>query len=266
MNAHTLVGPADATTTAGATAPLLAVDNLSVAYGKIEAVRGLNLQVRAGEIVTVIGPNGAGKSTLLGALMGVLPSSGGSIRIDGRLQGQSQVDQRVAQGVSLVPESRALFASMTVEDNLRLGGYRLRSESKAQHQAMLEEVFALFPRLQERRKQEAATLSGGERQMLALGRALMGRPRLLMLDEPSLGLAPLIVRDIFAIIVQLRAKGVSILLVEQNARAALRVADQAHVLEMGRVVMSGPAAQLADDPRIVQAYLGLHGRHQDKLA
>jgi len=172
----------------------------------------------------------------------------------------------VAQGVSLVPESRALFASMSVEDNLRLGGYRLRGEPAAQHKAMLDEVFTLFPRLKERRKQEAATLSGGERQMLALGRALMGRPRLLMLDEPSLGLAPMVVRDIFAIIVQLRAKGVSILLVEQNARAALRVADQAYVLELGRVVMSGPAAQLADDPRIVQAYLGLHGSHQDKLA
>jgi branched-chain amino acid transport system ATP-binding protein len=267
MNAHTLlVGAADTSTPADTAEPLLAVEHLSVAYGKIEAVHDLNLQVRAGEIVTVIGPNGAGKSTLLGALMGVLPSTSGSIRIDGQRQGPAQVDQRVAQGVSLVPESRALFTSMSVEDNLRLGGYRLRGEPAAQQQAMLDEVFALFPRLQERRKQEAATLSGGERQMLALGRALMGRPRLLMLDEPSLGLAPLIVRDIFAIIVQLRAKGVSILLVEQNARAALRVADQAYVLEMGRVVVSGPAAQLADDPRIVQAYLGLHGQHQDKLA
>lgn len=268
MNAHTLVGPADAgaATSADLAQDLLTVENLSVAYGKIEAVRGLNLRVRPGEIVTVIGPNGAGKSTLLGALMGVLPSTSGSIRINGQLQGQSQVDQRVAQGVSLVPESRALFASMSVEDNLRLGGYRLRGEPAVQHKAMLDEVFALFPRLKERRKQEAATLSGGERQMLALGRALMGRPRLLMLDEPSLGLAPMVVRDIFAIIVQLRAKGVSILLVEQNARAALRVADQAYVLELGRVVVSGPAAQLADDPRIVQAYLGLHGSHQDKLA
>ncbi|WP_290871031.1 ABC transporter ATP-binding protein [Aquabacterium sp.] len=266
MNAHTLVGPAEAGAVTDTAQDLLSVENLSVAYGKIEAVRGLNLRVRPGEIVTVIGPNGAGKSTLLGALMGVLPTTSGQIRVDGRLQGQAQVDQRVAQGVALVPESRALFASMSVEDNLRLGGYRLRGESAAQHKVMLDEVFSLFPRLKERRKQEAATLSGGERQMLALGRALMGRPRLLMLDEPSLGLAPLVVRDIFAIIVQLRAKGVSILLVEQNARAALRVADQAYVLELGRVVMSGPAAQLADDPRIVQAYLGLHGSHQDKLA
>jgi branched-chain amino acid transport system ATP-binding protein len=245
---------------------LLEVEDLSVAYGKIEALRGVSLTVRAGEIVTVIGPNGAGKSTLLGALMGALPARDGTVRLSGRVQGASQVEARVAQGLALVPETRALFASMTVEDNLRLGAYRFRHEAAQKHRDALEEVYELFPRLKERRKQEAATLSGGERQMLAVGRALMGRPQLLMLDEPSLGLAPLIVRDIFRIIVQLRTKGVSILLVEQNARAALRVADQAYVLELGQVAMSGPAAQLADDPRIVQAYLGLKDSHQDKLA
>jgi branched-chain amino acid transport system ATP-binding protein len=245
---------------------LLDVEGLGVAYGKVEAVRELSLQVRTGEIVTVIGPNGAGKSTLLGALMGTLPLRAGRVSLGGEVLASAAIEQRVSRGVGLVPETRALFASMTVEDNLLLGGYRLRHESARQHKAVLDEVFELFPRLLERRRQIAGTLSGGERQMLALGRALMARPRLLMLDEPSLGLAPLVVRDIFAIIVRLRERGVSILLVEQNARAALKVADQAYVLELGRVAMSGPARELADDPRIVQAYLGLHGGHQDKLA
>jgi branched-chain amino acid transport system ATP-binding protein len=245
---------------------LLDVAGLSVAYGKIEALSDVSLQVFPGEIVTVIGPNGAGKSTLLNALVGALPARQGEIRFDGQVQAHRRIEQRVAEGLALVPETRALFASMSVEDNLRLGGYRFRQESSSARSQALDEVFALFPRLQERRQQQAATLSGGERQMLALGRALMGRPRLLMLDEPSLGLAPLIVRDIFRIISQLRSQGVSILLVEQNARAALRVADRAYVLELGRVAMSGPAAQLAGDPRIVEAYLGLSGGHQDKLA
>ncbi|MDD0840671.1 ABC transporter ATP-binding protein [Curvibacter sp. HBC61] len=254
------------TLTAVADAPLLAVHDLSVAYGKIEALTQASLTVQAGEIVTVIGPNGAGKSTLLAALMGVLPTRQGQIQFQGEALGDSGVNARVARGLALVPETRALFASMSVEDNLRLGAFRFRRDASSLHQQALQEVFALFPRLQERRSQLAATLSGGERQMLALGRALMGRPRLLMLDEPSLGLAPLIVRDIFRIIEQLRRQGVSILLVEQNARAALKVADRAYVLELGRVVMQGPAAELADDPRIVETYLGLHSQHQDKLA
>ncbi len=245
---------------------LLEVDNLSVAYGKIEALSGVSLRVREGEIVTVIGPNGAGKSTLLGALMGALPARDGTVTLAGRAQGALQVEARAEQGLALVPETRALFASMTVEDNLRLGAYRFRGEGAARHAQALDEVYALFPRLQERRRQDAATLSGGERQMLALGRALMGRPRLLMLDEPSLGLAPLIVRDIFRIIVQLRAQGVSILLVEQNARAALHVADHAYVLELGRVAMEGPASALAHDPRVIEAYLGAQAnKHQELL-
>ncbi|NDY93687.1 ABC transporter ATP-binding protein [Ideonella livida] len=247
-------------------APLLDVQDLSVAYGRIEALTGVSLQVQAGQIVTVIGPNGAGKSTLLGALMGVLPARAGQVLLDGEAVQAAPVAARVARGLALVPETRALFASMSVVDNLRLGAYRFRQEPAARHREALDEVYALFPRLQERAQQAAATLSGGERQMLALGRALMGRPRLLMLDEPSLGLAPLIVRDIFRILDTLRARGVAILLVEQNARAALRLADHGHVLELGRVALAGPAQALADDPRIVEAYLGAHSSHQARLA
>ena len=208
-------------------------------------------------MVTVIGPNGAGKSTLLGALMGVLPSRGELL-----YQGQSiaglTLEQRVERGIALVPETRALFGSMSIEDNLRLGSYRLRGALWAPRAigADLDEVYGLFPRLLERRRQTAGTLSGGERQMLAIGRALMGKPSLLMLDEPSLGLAPLIVREIFAIIDRLRATGVTILLVEQNARAALEVADHGYVLETGDIALHGPARQLAGDPRVIDTYLG----------
>ncbi|MDT7839024.1 ABC transporter ATP-binding protein [Aquabacterium sp. OR-4] len=245
---------------------LLSIEGLSVAYGKIEAVSEVSLTLNAGEIVTVVGPNGAGKSTLLGAAMGVLPPRRGRICVAGEDLAAQGVGHRVARAVALVPETRALFASMNVEDNLRLGGYRLRGEAARTQAETLDWVYGLFPRLKERRAQQAATLSGGERQMLALGRALMGRPRLLMLDEPSLGLAPLIVRDIFRILGELRRQGVSILLVEQNARAALQLADRAYVLELGRVSMSGPADELARDPRIVEAYLGLHGQHQALLS
>ncbi len=249
--------------------PLLSVEDLHVSYGKIDAVRGVSLRVGPGEIVTVIGPTGAGKTTLMSAIMGVLPARG-SIRIahaSGELATPGEgIGGRVREGVALVPEIRALFGSMSVEDNLRLGAFRWRRAARAQHDAALEEVFGIFPRLKERRRQEASTLSGGERQMLALGRALMGRPRLLMLDEPSLGLAPLIVRDIFRTIAGLRDQGVSILLVEQNARAALKVADHAYVLELGQVAMEGPASELADDPRVIDAYLGLQGRHQAMLS
>jgi branched-chain amino acid transport system ATP-binding protein len=250
--------------------PLLTVEGLSVSYGKIDALSDVSMQVGAGEIVTVIGPNGAGKTTLLSALMGVLPSRGRLTvetgATDAPRSGATVTGRRVAEGIALVPETRALFASMSVEDNLRLGAFRFRREPRQRHAQALDEVFALFPRLKERRTQEASTLSGGERQMLALGRALMGRPRLLMLDEPSLGLAPLIVRDIFRIIAELRRQGVAILLVEQNARAALKLADHAYVLELGKVAMQGPAASLAHDPRVVEAYLGLHGAHQAVLS
>lgn len=250
------------------TAPLLSVRHLSAAYGRIEAISDIHLEIGQGQIVTVIGPNGAGKSTTLAALMGMLPISGseGQVLFDGENLASCDIEQHVARGIALVPETRALFAQMSVQDNLVLGGFRLRGQSRQARLAALEEVYELFPRLKERAKQEAGTLSGGERQMLALGRALMGQPRLLMLDEPSLGLAPLIVRDIFRIIVELRQRGVSILLVEQNARAALKVADHAYVLELGRVAMEGPARELANDPRVIEAYLGAAGRHQEILS
>jgi branched-chain amino acid transport system ATP-binding protein len=238
------------------TGDLLTVENLSVAYGRVEAVRGASLSIPAGGIVTVIGANGAGKTTLLNAIMGVLPSTG-DVVLDGRPLGRRLVEDRVGEGLCLVPEKRELFATMSVEDNLRLGAYRLGTGAIA---AGLREVFARFPRLQERRAQLAGTLSGGERQMLAMGRALMGKPRLLMLDEPSLGLAPLIVKEIFRIVSDLRKAGVSILLVEQNARAALQVADHAYVMELGEITMQGPAADLARDKRVIESYLGL-GAH-----
>jgi len=258
--------PPAATPMSTTTAPLLLdVRDLCVSYGKIDALIDVSLSVKAGEIVTVIGPNGAGKTTLLSALMGVLPSRG-HVAFDGTVAPSGKIGQRVSNGIALVPETRALFGTMSVEDNLRLGAFRFHRDARKKHDEALTEVYDLFPRLGERRAQEAATLSGGERQMLALGRALMGRPRLLMLDEPSLGLAPLIVRDIFRIIDSLRSRGVSILLIEQNARAALRVADRAYVLELGRVAMSGPADDLANDPRVVEAYLGMAGGHQARLA
>ena len=244
---------------------LLKVQDLRVNYGKVEAIHNISLEVGAGQIVTVIGPNGAGKTTSLAAIMGLLPASG-HIDFDGHVQRAANVEKRVIQGLALVPEKRDLFGEMSVEDNLLLGAFqRFRKGHRDQAQTM-EEVFALFPRLAERRSQAAATMSGGERQMLAIGRALMGKPKLLMLDEPSLGLAPLIVREIFRIIAGLRERGVSILLVEQNARAALQVADYAYVLEMGAVAMQGPARELADDPRVVEAYLGLGSKHQAMLS
>ena len=234
---------------------VLEVADLAVAYGGIPAISGISLAVEAGSIVTVIGPNGAGKSTLLNAVMGVLPSKG-AIRFEGAALGARGIEARVQAGMSLVPEKRELFATMSVEDNLRLGAFRFRRQGRAAATAGLDTVFTLFPRLRERSRQAAGTLSGGERKMLAMGRALMARPRLLMLDEPSLGLAPLIVRDIFRTIVQLRAEGVAILLVEQNARAALQVADRGYVLETGRVTLQGDSATLAADGRIVDMYLG----------
>lgn len=239
--------------TADGPTPLLALDSVSVAYGKVEAVRGVSLSMPRGSIVTVIGANGAGKTTLLNAVMGILPASG-RMTLDGEVLDARDIEERVALGLALVPERRELFGSMTVDDNLALGGFRTTATERAHS---LSQVFARFPRLEERRLQLAGTLSGGERQMLAMGRALMGRPRLLMLDEPSLGLAPLVVRNIFEIIIGLRETGVSILLVEQNARAALQVADYAYVMELGEITAEGPAAQLAADPRVIESYLGL---------
>jgi branched-chain amino acid transport system ATP-binding protein len=237
---------------------LLEVRDLHVAYGKVTAIAGINLDVAEGQIVTVIGPNGAGKTTLLSAIMGVLPSRG-SIRFGGQVREHAEIEEMVAAGMGLVPETRALFAEMSVEDNLVLGGFHRYRMGERKQDESLREVYDLFPRLRERRAQLAGTLSGGERQMLAVGRALMAKPRLLMLDEPSLGLAPRIVRDVLRIVSELRKRGVSILLVEQNARAALQVADYAYVLETGSVTLEGQAGELAKDPRVIEAYLGMHG-------
>ena len=238
------------------TVPLLEVTDLHAGYGAAEVLRGIDLAAPAGSVVTVIGPNGAGKSTLLAALMGILPITRGRVRFNGEDVARLTLEERVMAGLALVPEKRELFGTMSVEDNLLLGGWRPMRRFVRSWRDGLERVYTLFPRLQERRRQAAGTLSGGERQMLAVGRALMGQPELLMLDEPSLGLAPLIVRDVFATIRALRAGGVTILLVEQNARAALEVADHGYVLETGDLVLQGPADELAGDPRIVETYLG----------
>ena len=241
--------------TSAALTPLLEARHLHVAYGKVEAVHDVSLAVAPGTIVSVIGPNGAGKTTLLAALMGLLPARG-EIAYLGAPATRLGVEQRVACGLVLVPERRELFAAMSVADNLELGGFQRARSRERNWRATREEVYRRFPRLEERRDQLAGTLSGGERQMLAMGRALMGKPRLLMLDEPSLGLAPLIVREIFNIIGELRASGVSILLVEQNARAALQVSDYGYVLETGELALEGPSPDLAANPRVAATYLG----------
>jgi branched-chain amino acid transport system ATP-binding protein len=239
---------------------LLTVSNVHVAYGKVEAVRAVSLEVADHEIVTIIGANGAGKTTLLNAVMGILPLKG---RADfaGTDMAPLDIEDRVAAGLSLVPEHRELFGSMNVEDNLQLGAFRV---AKAVAAAAFERVYTLFPRLKERRRQLAGTLSGGEQQMLAMGRALMGAPRLLMLDEPSLGLAPIVVADIFRTIGELRASGVSVLLVEQNAQAALQIADRAYVMELGEFILTGAASEIAANQRIVASYLGF--QHEGKSA
>lgn len=237
------------------TAPLLHVQDLSVSYGMIEAVRNVSLRVDAGSIVTVIGPNGAGKTTLLATIMGLLPRKSGRISFQGQADAEEHVEWLVAEGLSLVPETRELFATMSVQDNLLLGHYP-RRRVHGERSALFDQVYEIFPRLKERRTQLAKTLSGGERQMLALGRALMSKPKLLLLDEPSLGLAPLIVREIFHVITDLRRTGVGILLVEQNARAALQIADYGYVMETGEISVEGEASALADNPRIIASYLG----------
>jgi branched-chain amino acid transport system ATP-binding protein len=241
---------------------ILDVRHLSVAYGKVEALHDVSLTIRRGEIVTVIGPNGAGKTTLLSALMGLLPASGEIVYMGSAQRREREVEDLVRHGMTLVPEKRELFAEMSVEDNLLLGAFDRYRTGHRDHMETMDEVFELFPRLEERRAQLAGTLSGGERQMLAMGRALMAKPRLLMLDEPSLGLAPLIIKEIFRIIVELKSTGVAILLVEQNARAALQIADYGYVLETGEVSLAGPSAELAADPRVIESYLGLgHKQH-----
>jgi branched-chain amino acid transport system ATP-binding protein len=242
---------------------VLEVRGLRVLYGKVEALHRADLKVEEGTIVTVIGPNGAGKSTLLAAIMGLLPASG-TTRYAGTDLAGTRTEARVARGLCLVPERRELFGEMSVEDNLRLGAFQRFRRGDAHIKSDLAAIYARFPRLEERCAQNAATLSGGERQMLALGRALMAKPRLLMLDEPSLGLAPKIVRDVFRIIADLKRTGVSILLVEQNARAALQVADYGYVLETGEIVLEGSAAELAASPRVIGTYLGFSSRAQEQ--
>jgi branched-chain amino acid transport system ATP-binding protein len=218
-------------------------------------VHDVSISVTSGALVTVIGSNGAGKTTLLNAIMGLLKAKGGIGFRDAEISSVA-LESRVQSGLCLVPERRELFANMPVEDNLLLGGFR---RSRAERKQTMEEIYTRLPRLKERRQQLAGTLSGGERQMLAMGRALMARPVLLMLDEPSLGLAPRIVRDVFHILTDLRKSGVSILLVEQNARAALEVADYAYVMELGAITTQGSPADIAKDPRLVESYLGLGG-------
>jgi branched-chain amino acid transport system ATP-binding protein len=244
-----------------ANTPILEVRSFNAGYGKVLALQDAALLVPRGSVVTVIGPNGAGKSTLLNGLMGLLRASG-EVMLDGHPIARKSVEARVMAGMSLVPERRELFADMSVIDNLLLGSFRRHRAREHHPMDQLDWVYALFPRLKERSNQLAGTLSGGERQMLAVGRALMGQPRLLMLDEPSLGLAPRIVTEMLEVIGGLRAHGVSTLLVEQNARAALRLADYGYVLENGRIVLEGPAGDLARNPRIVQSYMGLSG-HND---
>jgi branched-chain amino acid transport system ATP-binding protein len=232
---------------------LLTVTNLTAGYGKAEVLHGVTLSVAERQIVAIVGPNGAGKSTLMHAVMGLLPRSGQVLYRD---EDAGHVGRMVQRGVVLVPETRALFTDMSVEDNLLLGGFARWRQGARDLRTSIADVFEVFPRLAERRRQLAGTLSGGERQMLALGRALMGRPTLLLLDEPSLGLAPKVVADIFRVIRTLRDRGIAILLVEQNARAALQLADYGYVLEMGRVALHGPCAALAEDPRVIETYLG----------
>ena len=237
------------------TETVLSIQGLRAGYGKAEVLHGIDLQAPQGSVITVIGPNGAGKSTFLNALMGVLPAQG-HIEFQGRPIGALSLEERVMLGIALVPEKRELFGTMPVEDNLVLGAFRQVRLRNPKWREQIEVVYELFPRLKERRTQLAGTLSGGERQMLAVGRALMSRPTLLMLDEPSLGLAPLVVREIFHTVENLRKTGVTILLVEQNARAALETADFGYVLEMGEVALSGEAEQLAHDPRVIDTSLG----------
>jgi branched-chain amino acid transport system ATP-binding protein len=235
--------------------PVLTVKGLRAGYGRAEVLHGIDLQAPKGSVITVIGPNGAGKSTFLNALMGVLPAQG-QIEFEGQPISVLSLEERVMLGIALVPEKRELFGSMTVEDNLVLGAFRQVRLRNPQWRDQIDVVYQLFPRLSERCKQLAGTLSGGERQMLAVGRAMMSRPTLLMLDEPSLGLAPLVVKEIFRTIDTLRQTGVTTLLVEQNARAALETADFGYVLEMGEIALSGPAKELATDSRVIDTYLG----------
>jgi branched-chain amino acid transport system ATP-binding protein len=233
---------------------MLTLDNVSVSYGAIEALRGISLHVEKGEVVTLIGANGAGKTTTLRTITGLLTPRAGSVTFEGEDIGGKATHKLVARGISMSPEGRGVFANLSVRENLNMGAYL--QKNRAEIAAELKNVFEMFPRLKEREHQKAGTLSGGEQQMLAMGRAMMSKPRLLLLDEPSLGLAPLVVHTIFEAIEQIRSKGTTILLVEQNAHAALHHSDRAYVLETGEITMEGNSKDLANDPRIKEAYLG----------
>ena len=235
-------------------ATLLKVKGLKVAYGGIQAVKGVDFEVREGELVSLIGSNGAGKTTTMKAITGILPINDGDIEYLGRsIRGQGPWDL-VKQGLAMVPEGRGVFARMTIAENLQMGAY-IRND-KAQIQSDIDKVFSIFPRLQERKDQLAGTLSGGEQQMLAMGRALMSRPKVLLLDEPSMGLSPIMVDKIFEVVKDVYAQGVTILLVEQNASRALAIADRGYVMESGVVTMNGDAKEMLNDPRVRAAYLG----------
>ena len=233
---------------------MLELRSISSGYGAIEALKSIDIRIDQGEIVTLIGANGAGKSTTLRSITGLVTPSSGDVIFEGRKLNGTPTHQITALGISMVPEGRAIFANLTVLENLEMGAYL--QKNKSQNAAALDRVFVLFPRLKERRKQPGGTLSGGEQQMLAIGRALMARPRLLLLDEPSLGLAPLLVHTIFGAIDAINKEGTTILLVEQNANAALKHSHRAYVLETGTIVMEGPSQQVAADPRVKAAYLG----------
>ncbi|HEV2827614.1 MAG TPA: ABC transporter ATP-binding protein [Pyrinomonadaceae bacterium] len=233
---------------------MLRLDNVSVNYGAIEALTGISMHVEAGEVVTLIGANGAGKTTTLRTITGLLEPREGKITFEGEDISGRATHRLVAKGISMSPEGRGVFANLSVRENLQMGAY-LKKDKRA-IAADMERAFTMFPRLKEREAQKAGTLSGGEQQMLAIGRALMSQPRLLLLDEPSLGLAPLVVHTIFESIDEIKSKGTTILLVEQNAHAALKHSDRAYVLETGRIVMEGSSKELAADPRIKEAYLG----------
>ncbi len=233
---------------------MLEIKDLNVFYGAIHAIKGISLSVDEGELVSLIGANGAGKTTTLHAISGLIPSASGSITLDGADLRKTPANKIISMGLSHVPEGRHVFARMTVEENLRMGAYIIRDQKTITKN--LDMVYSHFPRLKERRRQLAGTLSGGEQQMLATGRALMTDPKIILMDEPSMGLSPLLVKEIFAIIEELHKSGITILLVEQNAKMALAVADRAYVLETGKISMSGKAAQLAQDDRVRKAYLG----------
>jgi len=237
--------------------PLLELKDLTVAYDRIEAVRGISLTVDDGELVTLIGANGAGKTTTMRAISGIRPVARGSVWFDGRDITRMKAHERVSAGIVQAPEGRGVFPGMTVVENLEMGSYARTFKTKAEHDATVERVFDLFPRLLERRSQVGGTLSGGEQQMLAIGRALMARPRLLLLDEPSMGLAPLVIQQIFRIITEINKEGTTILLVEQNAQQALSRSDRAYILETGEVTTSGRGKDLLADPAVKQAYLGV---------